>query len=123
LLAMVTLPVAAGAKVTFFVTTRPGVMICPLERPEAVKPLPEIATLETVRLTLPEFVKFTPRPLLFVAITLPKLRLVLLGVSAPGIAALTMSVAALLVTTLAELLTHRVNWVPLSGAPVTYNFC
>ena len=92
-----TLPVAAGAKVTFSVTICPGVMICPLETPEAVKPAPEIVTLETVILTVPEFLSVTPRELLLVTITLSKLRVVELGVSAPGVAAFTVSVAALLV--------------------------
>jgi len=71
-------------------------------------------TLETERLTLPEFVKFTPRLPFFVTITLPKFRLVVLGVSAPGVGALTVSVAGLLVTLPTELLTTTVNWAPLS---------
>ncbi len=104
----VTLPVAAGANVTFSVTICPGVMICPLETPLAVKPAPEIVTLETVILELPEFVKFTPRELLPPTFTLLKFRLVVLGVSAPG-AGLTVRVAALLVTLPAELLTTTVN--------------
>jgi hypothetical protein len=111
---MVTLPVAAGAKVTFFVTTRPGVMIYPLEMPEAVKPAPEVVTAATVMLTLPKLVKFTLRLLFLVTITLPKLKLPVLGVSPPGVAALTVSVAALLVTLLAELLTTTVNCAPVS---------
>ena len=103
------LPLPAGAKVTFSVTTCPGVTICPLLTPEAVKPAPEIVTLETVMFELPELVKFTFRALLLPTLTLPKLRLVVLGVSAPGAAALTVSVAALLVTLPAELLTTTVN--------------
>src|SRR5690242_9438960 len=111
----VTLPVAAGANVTFSVTTCPGVMICPLDTPEAVKPAPEIVTLETVILTPPEFVRVTPRALLLPTITLPKLRVVVLGVSAPGVAALTVRVALLLVTLPAELLTTTVKSAPLSA--------
>lgn len=119
LLVMVTLPVvlpvAAGANVTFSVTTWPGVMICPLEIPEAVKPAPEMVTPETVILTLPEFVNVTPRALLVLTITSPKLRVVLLGLSAPGVAALTVSVALLLVALPAELVTTTLNCAPLSA--------
>ena len=63
LLATVTFPetpvVPDGVKVTFSVTTCPGVMICPLDTPLAVKPAPVIVTVETVILTLPELVKVT----------------------------------------------------------------
>ena len=111
----VTLPVAAGAKVTFSVTISPGVMICPLETPVALKPAPEIVTLETVILELPEFVKFTLSVLLLPTFTLLKFRLVVLGMSAPGAAALTVSVATLLVTLPAELLTTTVNCAPLAA--------
>ena len=110
----VTLPLAAGANVTFRGTTCAGVMICPMEMPLAVKPAPEIVTLETVILELPEFVKLTGRELLLLTFTLPKLRLVVLGVRAPGGGALTVSVAALLVALPAELLTTTVNCAPLS---------
>ena len=110
----VTPPVAAGAKVTFTVTTCAEVMIWPLETPLAVKPAPEIVTLETVMLVLPELVKVMPRELLLPTVTLLKFKLVVLGVSAPGGGALTVSVAALLVALPAELLTVTVNCVPLA---------
>jgi len=71
-------------------------------------------TLETVILTLPEFVKVTGRTLLLLTITFPKLKLLLLGVSAPGAGGLTVSVAALLVALPTELLTMTVNCAPLS---------
>jgi len=117
-LAMVTLsvilPVAEGANVTFRVTTWPGVIISPFEMPEALKPEPANVTLETVMLTAPEFVKVTLWALLLLTITLPKLKLAVLGVSAPGVAALTVSIAALLVMLPTESLTTTVNCAPLS---------
>lgn len=79
----VTLPIAAGANVTFSVTGFPGVMICPLETPLAAKPAPEIVTLETVILKVPEFVRLTLRALLLPTFTLLKFSLVVLRVSAP----------------------------------------
>ena len=79
----VTLPIAAGANVTFSVTSSPGVMICPLETPLEAKPAPEIVTLETVILKVPEFVRLTLRALLLPTFTLLKFSLVVLRVSAP----------------------------------------
>jgi hypothetical protein len=67
-----------------------------------------------VILELPEFVKVTLRLLLLPTFTLLKLRLEALGVSAPGAAALTVRVAALLVTLPAELVTNTVNCAPLA---------
>ncbi len=111
----VTPPVAAGAKVTVTVTTCAGVMIWPLETPLAVRPAPEIVTLETVMLLLPELVKVMPRELLLPTVTLLKFKLVVLGVSAPGGGALTVSIATLLVTFPTELVTTTVNCAPLSA--------
>ena len=113
----VTLPVDAGAKVTFSVTIWPGVMICPLLTPEAVKPAPEIMTLETVILELPELVKFMLKLLLLPTFTLPKVRVDALAASGPA-AGLTVREAALLVTLPAELLTTTVNCAPLSAVVV-----
>ena len=110
-----TVPVPAGANVTFSVTTCPGVMICPLETPTAVKPGPAIVTFEIVILTVPELVKVMPRTRLLPIFTLLKFKLVVLGVSAPGVAALTVRVAALLVTLPTELVTTTVNCAPLSA--------
>jgi hypothetical protein len=70
----VTLPVAAGAKVTFKITVCPGFTISPADTPLAVKPGAEIVTFEIVILELPELVNVTPRVLLLPMFTLPKLR-------------------------------------------------
>jgi hypothetical protein len=110
----VTLPVAAGAKVTLRVTTCPGVMICPLDNPIHVKPGPEIVTFEIVMLELPELVNVTGRRLLLTVLTLPKLKADALAVSGPG----TVRVAALLVTLPTELLTTTLNCAPLSAVVV-----
>jgi hypothetical protein len=109
-----TLPVAAGANVTFSVTTCPGVMIWPLLTPVGVNPAPEIETLETVTLELPELVKFTLKMLLLPTFTLPKVRVDVLATSGPG-TELTVSVATLLVMLPTELLTMTVNCAPLSA--------
>ena len=90
----VILPVAEGANVTFRVTTWPGVIISPFEMPEALKPEPGTVTLETVMLTAPEFVKVTLWALLLLTITLPK-STCRAGVSAPGVAALTVIFAGI----------------------------
>ena len=107
-----TVPVPAGANVTFSVTTCPGVMICPLDSPIDVKPGPEIVTFEIVMLELPELVNVTGRRLLLTVLTLPKLKAEVLAVSAPG----TVRVAALLVALPTELVTTTLNWAPLSAA-------
>ena len=110
----VTLPVAAGAKVTFKVTVCLGVTISPADTPLAVKAGPEIVTFEIVILELPELVNVTPRVTLLPMFTLPKFRLEVLVVSSPGGAALTVRVATLLVTLPAEFMTTAVNCAPLS---------
>ena len=109
----VTLPVAAGAKVTFKVTICPEVTISPADTPLAVKPGPEIVTFEIVILELPELVSVTPR-LLLPTFTFPKLRADAPATSRPGGTALTVRIAALLVTLPAVLVTTTVNWVPLA---------
>src|SRR6266478_9871863 len=109
----VTLPVAAGAKVTFKVAVCPGVRIVPADTPLALKPAPEMLTFEIVTLELPELVSVTARVLLAPVFTLPKLKLVGLALSR-SVAVFTVSVATPLVTLPAELLTTTVNWAPVS---------
>lgn len=120
LLVMVTLepvtpPVAAGAKVTLKANVCPGVTICPVEMPDALNPAPLILTAEIVTLADPAFVRFTLSTLLRPTLTLPNARLDVLGFSGPRVAALTVSVAALLVTLPAELLTATVNFAPFAA--------
>src|SRR5258708_24982362 len=93
----VTLPVAAGAKVTFKVAVCAGVRIVPVDTPLALKPAPEMLTFEIATLELPEFVSVTVRRLLLPVFTFPKLKLVGLALS-KKVAAFTVSAAALLVT-------------------------
>jgi len=113
----VTLPVAAGAKVTFKVAVCPGVRIVPADTPLALKPAPEMLTFEIVTLELPELVSVTARVLLAPVFTLPKLKLVGLALSR-SVAVFTVSVAALLLTLPAELLTMTVNCALLSAEVV-----
>lgn len=80
--------------------------------PLAVNPGPEIVTLEIVTLELPELVNVTLRVELLPTFTLKKLRDEVLAVRVPG-AGLTVSVAGLLVTEPAELLTSTVNCAPV----------
>ena len=109
----VALPVAAGAKVTSKVTICPEVTISPADTPLAVKPGPEIVTFEIVILELPELVNVTPRLLLLLMSTFPKLRADALATSRPGGTALTVRIAALLVALPAVLLITTVNCAPL----------
>jgi hypothetical protein len=76
--------------------------------PVAVKPGPEIVTLEIMTSELPELVNTTFRVELLPIFTLPKLRDDVLAVRGPG-AGLTVSVAAVLVTEPTELLITTVN--------------
>ena len=115
----VTLPIAAGAKVTVKVAVCPGPRMSPLDRPLILKPAPEPekVTLEVVILALPELVNVTLWLLVVPILTLPKLKVDALAVSCPG-TALTVRVAALLITLPAELLTVIENCEPLSAAVV-----
>ena len=113
----VTLPAAAGVKVTFKVPRCPGVRICPADTPLALKPAPEMLTFEIVTRELPEFVSVTARVLLAPVFTFPKLKLVGAALSMK-VAALTVSVAAVLVTLPTLLLTTTVNCAPLSAVVV-----
>ena len=109
----VTLPLVAGAKVTFRVPLCPGVRTWPVEMPLALMSGPEILTFEMVTLDFPEFVNVTGSVLLLPTFTFPKFKLVgeILSKSA---AALTVKVAALLVTLPTVLLTTTVNCAPVS---------
>src|SRR5258707_437955 len=109
----VTLPVTAGAKVAFNVAVCPGVRICPVDTPLTLKPAPEMLTLEMVTLELPEAVSVAESVLLPFTTTFGKFKLDTLEVSCPD-AALTVRIAALLVTLPALLLTRTVNCAPLS---------
>ena len=109
----VTLPVLIGANVTFNVVDCPGARTVPEDTLLALKPVPEALTLEMVRLPVPEFLSVTPRTLLLLVSTFPKLKLVGLTLRAL-LAVPTVSVAALLVTLPALLLTATVNCAPLS---------
>jgi hypothetical protein len=55
----VTLPLAAGANVTLRAADCPGVRIIPVAIPAALKPAPEMLTLEMVTLAVPALVKDT----------------------------------------------------------------
>ena len=109
----VTLPAVAGAKLTLKVADCPAFKIVPADTPLSLKPAPETVTLEIVTLELPEFVSVTTRLVLEPVLMFPKLKLVGLALSR-YVAAFTVSVAALLVTLPAELLTTTVDCAPLS---------
>jgi hypothetical protein len=70
----VTLPVAAGTKVTLKVAVCPGVRMVPADTPPALNPAPEMVTFEIVKLELSEFVSVTARVLLAPVFTFPKLK-------------------------------------------------
>jgi hypothetical protein len=78
-----TLPVAAGAKVTFNVAVCPTPMICPVEMPLALKPDPEMLTRESVTLDVPVLVSVVESGLLLPMRTLPKARFDVLDLSTP----------------------------------------
>jgi hypothetical protein len=113
----VTLPVAAGAKVTFKAADCPAARTVLEETLLALKPAPKALTPEIVTLELPEFLSVTPRVLVAPVSMLPKLKLVGLALSA-SVEALTVSIAALLVTLPRLLLTATVNNSPLSALVV-----
>ncbi len=113
----VTLPGAAGVKVTFRVAVCPGARIVPVGTPLGSKPAPEMLTFEIVTFELPEFVSVTARVLLAPVFMFPKLRLAGLALS-NCVTAFTVSVAALLLMLPAELLTATVNCAPVSAVVV-----
>src|SRR5215467_580167 len=113
----VTLLAIVGAKATFKVAVWPTLRICPEDTPLALKPAPEMLTLEIVTLELPEFVSVTTSVLLAPVLTLPKLKLVGLALSR-RVTAFTVRIAALLATLPTELLTTAVNCAPLSAVVV-----
>jgi hypothetical protein len=113
----VTLPGAAGAKVTFKVADCPGVRTVPADTLLELKPAPEAPTLEIVTLELPEFLSDTARVLIALVLTFPKFKVVGLALSTK-VEAFIVRVAALLVTLPAVLLTTAVNCAPLSAVVV-----
>jgi hypothetical protein len=76
----VTLPAAAGAKASVKFDLCPGLRVKGRANPLVVKPLPETAACEIVRLPVPEFAKVMVCVFLVPTTTLPKLTL--LGVAA-----------------------------------------
>ena len=117
LLATITLPgrgpVEDGVNVAVIVATCPEARICPVETPLTLYPAPEIETLEIVTVEFPAFVKVKLRTLAPPMVTLPKDKLVVLGLRT-NVAGFTVSVAALLVALPALLLTVTVNCAALS---------
>jgi len=113
----VTLPGAAGAKVTFKDAVCPGVRIVPVDTPLGLKPAPEKLTFEIVTFELPEFVCVPARVLLAPVFMFPKLKVVGLALS-KNVTALTVSVAGVLWMLPTELLTTTVNCAPVSAAAV-----
>jgi len=109
----VTLPAAAGAKVTLKVTLCPGDTISPVEIPPAVNPAPDILTPEIVIVEFPAFVKVTPCTELLPVLTAPKEMLVWVTFSM-YVAGVTVSVAGLLTTFPTLLVMATVNCAPLS---------
>jgi hypothetical protein len=116
-LATETLPLALlaaeGVKVAVSVTFWPGVRICPEETPLALNPAPEMVTLEMLTLELPALVSVTVCVPLLDRFTLPNPTEEALEFSS-SVAAVTESVAALLVADPALLLTATVNFALLS---------
>jgi hypothetical protein len=113
-----TVPVAAGAKVTFRVAVWPTPRICPLLTPPALKPGPAMLAPEIVTLAVPVLVRVTGRVLLLLTFTLPKAKVVGLGVSFSVAGAFTVKLALLLEVLPAELLTVTLNCDPESAVLV-----
>src|SRR5271169_1181549 len=111
-------PVPAGAKVTFSVAVCPDFTIWPDETPLAVYPAPVMVTFETVTSELPPLVKTTGKMLLLPILTLEKFSVVWLALRINVAAALTVSVAGLLVVLPTLLVTVTVNCEPLSPVAV-----
>ena len=84
-----TLPVPAGARVTFRLTLCPGLKMVPDGTPLALKPGPEIVTLEIEIGEFPELVKVTGRELLVPTVVLPKFKLGGLAVNCADVSGLT----------------------------------
>jgi hypothetical protein len=86
----------------------PGLKICPVETPLTLNPAPEIVTFEIVTLEFPALANVMFRLLLVETFTLPKLNDDELALSR-AVAAVTVSVAAVLVALPALLLTATLN--------------
>jgi hypothetical protein len=110
----VTLPDPDGANIAVKAAVCPGAMISPEGTPAALKPAPETLTFEIVTVEFPALVKVTVFVLLLDTVTLPKLSEEELQLRR-CVAALTVSVAALLVALPPALLTATVNWALLSA--------
>src|SRR6266699_3839203 len=77
----VTVPALAGAKVTDRLALCPGARVSPAGTPLALKPAPEILTLDTDNAAAPALVMLTERVLVVPVFTLPKLILACAAVS------------------------------------------
>jgi hypothetical protein len=113
----VTLPAPDGWKLTLTVAVCPGASTCPDDIPLAANPAPLTLSPESVTLPVPVFVRVAGKIAELPTFTLAKLKL--LGFTESSrVEALTVSVAALLVTVPAGLLTATVNCSPLSEVVV-----
>jgi hypothetical protein len=109
----VMLPAAEGLNVAVKVVVCPGLKMSPVETPLALKPAPEMLTLEIVTFEVPALVSVTFWLPLLDTFTLPKCKAVELALRT-SVAALTVSVDELLVALPALLLTVTVNCALLS---------
>jgi hypothetical protein len=110
----VMLPAAEGLKVAVKVAVCPGFKMSPVGTPLALKPAPLTVTLEIVTLEFPALVNVTFWLLLLDTLTLPKFKADELEFKA-SVAALTVSVAGLLVVFPALLDTVTENRALLSA--------
>ncbi len=92
----VTLPLAAGAKVTSNVAVCPGVWMSPAEAPLTLKPGPKMLIFEKVTSELPDAASVTARVALLPTATSPNFKFDGLALICPG--SVTVRVAALLST-------------------------
>jgi hypothetical protein len=107
------LPAAEGLNVAVKVAVCPGLKMSPVETPLALKPAPEMLTLEIVTFEVPALVSVTFWLPLLDTFTLPKFKVVELALRTSG-AALTVSVDELLVALPALLVTTTVICALLS---------
>ena len=112
----VTLPLAAGAKVTSNVAVCPGVWMSPAEAPLTLKPGPEMLIFEKVTSELPDAASVTARVVLLPTATFPNFKFDGLALISPG--AVTVRVAALLSTVSIESVTTTEKRAPLSEVVV-----
>ena len=110
----VTLTALDGLKVTARVVVFPGPKISPVGTPVALKPAPFTVTLEIVTFEFPALVKVTFWLLLLDTLTFPKIKAAELELRII-VAALTVSVAGLLVALPTLLVAVTENWALLSA--------